>query len=184
MPRAEGWYSYNVLCLCITNSIPSWNTQSHRKRDEVERASTPPMRYCQVCEKQCRDENGFKCHAASESHLRQMLVVGENAGRHISDFSSQFQSEFVALLSRRFVVILLFAASIIFQETTYTHNTGLGTKLVMASIQSIKYYPGQAPSTHELNTLGHSDRIYQASWSDRCRQSRRNRERVVHCMDR
>jgi DNA/RNA-binding protein KIN17 len=57
--------------------------------------------YCQVCEKQCRDENGFKCHAASESHLRQMLVVGEHAGSHIAGFSSQFQSEFVALLSRR-----------------------------------------------------------------------------------
>ncbi|KAK0487812.1 domain of Kin17 curved DNA-binding protein-domain-containing protein [Armillaria novae-zelandiae] len=58
--------------------------------------------YCQVCEKQCRDENGFKCHAASESHLRQMLVVGEHAGKHISNFSSEFQGEFVALLSRRF----------------------------------------------------------------------------------
>ncbi|EIM81414.1 uncharacterized protein STEHIDRAFT_125001 [Stereum hirsutum FP-91666 SS1] len=57
--------------------------------------------YCQVCEKQCRDENGFKCHAASESHLRQMLVVGESAGKHISDYSGQFQSEFVTLLSRR-----------------------------------------------------------------------------------
>jgi len=39
---------------------------------------------------------------ATESHLRQMLVVGESAGRHISDFSSQFQAEFVALLSRRY----------------------------------------------------------------------------------
>jgi len=58
--------------------------------------------YCQVCEKQCRDENGFKCHAQSEAHLRQMLVVGENAGRHISDFSSRFQHEFVTLLSRRY----------------------------------------------------------------------------------
>ncbi|KAH7874602.1 domain of Kin17 curved DNA-binding protein-domain-containing protein [Lentinula edodes] len=58
--------------------------------------------YCQVCEKQCRDENGFKCHAASESHLRQMLVVGEHAGKHISNFSQEFQSTFVALLSRRF----------------------------------------------------------------------------------
>lgn len=58
--------------------------------------------YCQVCQKQCRDENGFKCHAASESHLRQMLVVGENAGSHIAGFSQQFQSEFVTLLSRRF----------------------------------------------------------------------------------
>ena len=22
--------------------------------------------YCQMCEKQCRDENGFKCHTMSE----------------------------------------------------------------------------------------------------------------------
>jgi len=58
--------------------------------------------YCQVCEKQCRDENGFKMHVSSEAHLRQMIVVGENAGRHIADFSSQFQGEFVTLLSRRF----------------------------------------------------------------------------------
>ncbi|KAF8349593.1 domain of Kin17 curved DNA-binding protein-domain-containing protein [Amanita rubescens] len=58
--------------------------------------------FCQVCEKQCRDENGFKCHAQSESHLRQMLVVGENAGKHIADFSSRFQHEFVTLLSRRY----------------------------------------------------------------------------------
>lgn len=64
--------------------------------------------FCQVCEKQCRDENGFKCHTASEAHLRQMLVVGEHAGKHISDFSSTFQSEFVSLLSRRCVSSLTF----------------------------------------------------------------------------
>ncbi|TFK90535.1 hypothetical protein K466DRAFT_596867 [Polyporus arcularius HHB13444] len=58
--------------------------------------------YCQICQKQCRDENGFKCHTQSESHLRQMLVVGESAGKHIADFSSQFQHDFVTLLSRRF----------------------------------------------------------------------------------
>ena len=63
--------------------------------------------YCQVCEKQCRDENGFKMHTSSESHLRQMIVVGESAGRHIADFSAQFQSEFVALLSRRCVCHIL-----------------------------------------------------------------------------
>jgi len=34
--------------------------------------------YCQMCEKQCRDENGFKCHTMSESHLRQMRVYAEN----------------------------------------------------------------------------------------------------------
>lgn len=46
-------------------------------------------------------ENGFKCHTMSESHLRQMLLVGESAGKHIADYTSRFQAEFIALLSRR-----------------------------------------------------------------------------------
>ncbi|KAL5482898.1 hypothetical protein ACEPAI_9493 [Sanghuangporus weigelae] len=58
--------------------------------------------YCQVCQKQCRDENGFKCHSQSESHLRQMLAVGENASSHINSYSMEFQHDFVQLLSRRF----------------------------------------------------------------------------------
>ena len=33
--------------------------------------------YCQMCQKQCRDENGFKCHLTSESHKRQMMVFGQ-----------------------------------------------------------------------------------------------------------
>ena len=32
--------------------------------------------YCQMCQKQCRDENGFKCHTMSESHQRQLLIAG------------------------------------------------------------------------------------------------------------
>ncbi|KAI5850282.1 domain of Kin17 curved DNA-binding protein-domain-containing protein [Morchella snyderi] len=54
--------------------------------------------YCQVCEKQCRDENGFKCHTQSESHVRQMLVIGDNAKQFIADYSGQFQRDFVQLL--------------------------------------------------------------------------------------
>lgn len=54
--------------------------------------------YCQVCEKQCRDENGFKCHTQSESHVRQMMVVGENAPKHIKDYSMQFRRDFLTLL--------------------------------------------------------------------------------------
>lgn len=54
--------------------------------------------YCQVCEKQCRDENGFKCHVASESHTRKVLEVGQDSRKAINDFSSQFQRDFVQLL--------------------------------------------------------------------------------------
>ena len=54
--------------------------------------------YCQVCERQMRDDNGFKCHAQSESHVRQMLLVGEDPRKHIQDFSNQFERDFKELL--------------------------------------------------------------------------------------
>ncbi|KAF3356532.1 Putative crotonobetaine/carnitine-CoA ligase [Verticillium dahliae VDG1] len=54
--------------------------------------------FCQVCEKQCRDENGFKLHSQSESHVRQMLVVGEDPKKFINEYSSQFLRDFIMLL--------------------------------------------------------------------------------------
>jgi len=54
--------------------------------------------YCQVCEKQCRDENGFKCHVQSEAHVRQMLIVGESPARYVANFSRQFMGDFLQLL--------------------------------------------------------------------------------------
>ncbi|TWU77560.1 hypothetical protein ED733_007626 [Metarhizium rileyi] len=54
--------------------------------------------YCQVCEKQCRDANGFKMHTQSESHVRQMLVVGEDPKKFINQFSDEFLKDFLQLL--------------------------------------------------------------------------------------
>ncbi|CAF0784503.1 unnamed protein product [Rotaria sordida] len=58
--------------------------------------------YCQSCEKQCRDENGFKCHIQSESHQRQLLLVGENSGKYIANYSHEFHSGFFSTLRRSF----------------------------------------------------------------------------------
>ncbi|KAG8158826.1 hypothetical protein KVR01_011269 [Diaporthe batatas] len=54
--------------------------------------------YCQVCERQMRDENGFKMHVQSESHVRQMLVVGEDPKKAINEFSAQFNNDFLQQL--------------------------------------------------------------------------------------
>ncbi|KAL1977773.1 hypothetical protein VTN31DRAFT_632 [Thermomyces dupontii] len=54
--------------------------------------------YCQVCQKQMRDENGFKCHVQSESHVRQMLIVGENSKKYIDEYSQEFLRNFITLL--------------------------------------------------------------------------------------
>lgn len=58
--------------------------------------------YCQMCQKQCRDENGFKCHCMSESHQRQLLLASEDPQQFMDYFSEEFRTEFLELLSRRF----------------------------------------------------------------------------------
>ncbi|KAH8322494.1 hypothetical protein KR067_009486 [Drosophila pandora] len=58
--------------------------------------------YCQMCEKQCRDENGFKCHTMSESHQRQLLLFADNPGKFLHSFSKEFSDGYMELLRRRF----------------------------------------------------------------------------------
>eukprot|EP00581_Thalassiosira_minuscula_P012766 CAMPEP_0183715360 /NCGR_PEP_ID=MMETSP0737-20130205/9613_1 /TAXON_ID=385413 /ORGANISM="Thalassiosira miniscula, Strain CCMP1093" /LENGTH=439 /DNA_ID=CAMNT_0025944451 /DNA_START=50 /DNA_END=1372 /DNA_ORIENTATION=+ len=57
--------------------------------------------YCQMCSKQCRDENGFKCHMTSDSHLRQMKIFRENAGGMMDSFSKEFEVSYLETLRRR-----------------------------------------------------------------------------------
>nr|XP_023024132.1 DNA/RNA-binding protein KIN17 [Leptinotarsa decemlineata] len=58
--------------------------------------------YCQMCQKQCRDENGFKCHTTSESHQRQLLLVADNPRKYIDEFSYDFAKGYVEILRRQF----------------------------------------------------------------------------------
>lgn len=58
--------------------------------------------YCQMCQKQCRDANGFKCHLTSEAHQRQLLLFSENPNRYMDEFSSEFMKDFLHLLKRRY----------------------------------------------------------------------------------
>ncbi|KAM0953313.1 putative KIN17-like protein [Dioscorea sansibarensis] len=71
--------------------------------------------YCQMCQKQCRDENGFKCHCMSESHQRQMQVFGQNPNRVIDGYSEEFEKTFMDNLRRshRFSRV---AATVVYNE--------------------------------------------------------------------
>ena len=57
--------------------------------------------YCQMCQKQCRDANGMKCHETSEGHLRQMRIFAENAGSIVDNFSNDFEKYFLETLKGR-----------------------------------------------------------------------------------
>eukprot|EP01083_Nonionella_stella_P172552 592585_1 len=54
--------------------------------------------YCQMCEKQCRDENGFKCHKLSESHQRKMRLFIQAPKKFMNDFSREFDHCFMQIL--------------------------------------------------------------------------------------
>ena len=58
--------------------------------------------YCQMCQKQCRDENGFKCHTMSESHQRQLLLFAEDPDKYLDSFSQEFLDGYLSLLKRQF----------------------------------------------------------------------------------
>ncbi|KAK6021853.1 hypothetical protein OSTOST_12467 [Ostertagia ostertagi] len=58
--------------------------------------------FCQMCQKQCRDQNGFKCHLTSESHQRQLLLVAENTSSFLRQFSREFEANFMQILKTSF----------------------------------------------------------------------------------
>ncbi|KAF7801495.1 KIN17-like protein [Senna tora] len=71
--------------------------------------------YCQMCQKQCRDENGFKCHCMSESHQRQMEIFGQNPHRIIEGYTEEFENTFLEHMKRshRFSRV---AATVVYNE--------------------------------------------------------------------
>merc|ERR1712070_1258648 len=60
--------------------------------------------FCQICNKQCRDENGFFCHLNSEGHIHNIMVFGTNPEKFIHTFSGLFENTFLNQLkiSHRF----------------------------------------------------------------------------------
>ena len=58
--------------------------------------------YCQMCQKQCRDANGFKCHMTSEAHQRQLLLFADNPNKYLGSYSDEFLKNFLYLLRTRF----------------------------------------------------------------------------------
>lgn len=51
--------------------------------------------YCQICRKQCRDENGFRSHCKSSYHQKRLSQTSE---KDLDDYSTLFEANFLRLL--------------------------------------------------------------------------------------
>jgi len=91
-----------------------------------------------------------------------MIVVGENAGRHIADFSSQFQSEFVTLLSRRFGTKRVKANNVYQEYIQDKHHLHMNSTRWVTLTEFIKHL-GRTGVAH----VDETDKGWFIAWIDR-----------------
>ncbi|OZJ04233.1 hypothetical protein BZG36_04237 [Bifiguratus adelaidae] len=117
--------------------------------------------YCQVCQKQCRDENGFKNHCNSESHQRQMHVVGEHAGSYIYSYSKEFETEFIKLLSSRYNTQRVFANQVYQEYISDRHHIHMNATRWHSLSEFVKYL-GRSGIAH----VDESEKGWFIAWID------------------
>ena len=54
--------------------------------------------YCQLCQKQCRDDRSFRAHNESEGHQRKLQIFRTDGKNFLNDFSQRFEAEFLLVL--------------------------------------------------------------------------------------
>ncbi|KAL9226587.1 hypothetical protein vseg_002381 [Gypsophila vaccaria] len=95
--------------------------------------------YCQMCQKQCRDENGFKCHCMSDSHRRQMEIFGQNPDRVVDGYSEEFEELFLEHMRRshRFSRV---AATVVYNEyIADRHHVHMNSTKWLTLTEFVKY---------------------------------------------
>lgn len=58
--------------------------------------------FCQICNRQLQDKDGFNCHLKSETHKFNMEHVAKNPEAYINKFSQEFECGFTDILKRNF----------------------------------------------------------------------------------
>lgn len=123
--------------------------------------------WCQACNKQCRDENGFKCHTMTAKHRENMANLSQTMSHSTENFSKQFEREFMSLLKTthrtKFIGINRFYNQFI-QDKTHTHLnatkwnnlTQFGVYLGQNNICRIKQLDADSPEILEIAWIDHS----------------------------
>ncbi|GLI58405.1 hypothetical protein VaNZ11_000107 [Volvox africanus] len=95
--------------------------------------------YCQLCQKQCRDENGFKCHQTSEGHKRQMELFGMNPHRVVEGYSEEFEKAFMEHLRRAHPFSRVLAKNVYNEYITDRHHVHMNATRWLTLTDFVKY---------------------------------------------
>ncbi|KAF5843109.1 splicing factor-like protein [Dunaliella salina] len=95
--------------------------------------------YCQLCQKQCRDENGFKCHQMSESHMRQMELFGQSADKVVDGYSKEFEQAFLDHLKRAHPFSRVLAKNVYNEYINDRHHIHMNATRWLTLTEFVKY---------------------------------------------
>ncbi|KAL8274227.1 hypothetical protein Esti_001816 [Eimeria stiedai] len=95
--------------------------------------------YCQMCQKQCRDENGFKCHRMSEGHQRAMQLFIQKPGQFMDEFSREFEQEFMKLMKTRYCRTRVLANSVYNNVVCDRHHIHMNSTIWVTLSEFVQY---------------------------------------------
>ena len=72
--------------------------------------------YCEICQKQCRDENAYRQHKATLFHKQKMTNFSERPDFYIEKYSKQFRSQFINVLEQQAGCGVWVVANKVYQE--------------------------------------------------------------------
>jgi DNA/RNA-binding protein KIN17 len=98
--------------------------------------------YCQMCQKQCRDANGFKCHLTSDSHLQQMKIFSSHAKSFMDQYSREFEKIFIDTLRMRHTTCKV-AANVVYQEVIHDRSHIHMNSTIWATLTDFVKYLGK-----------------------------------------
>eukprot|EP00928_Gymnodinium_smaydae_P036725 TRINITY_DN25624_c0_g6_i1.p1 TRINITY_DN25624_c0_g6~~TRINITY_DN25624_c0_g6_i1.p1 ORF type:complete len:471 (+),score=89.39 TRINITY_DN25624_c0_g6_i1:79-1413(+) len=95
--------------------------------------------YCQMCQKQCRDENGFKCHRMSDGHQRQMQVFTQDPNKFMDEFSQEFELGFMDLMSHSYRSTRVLANTVYCDFISNRHHTHMNSTIWVTLSNFVQY---------------------------------------------
>lgn len=72
--------------------------------------------FCQICEKACKDENGFKVHCKTPGHISKIKTLSEDSDFYINSYSRQFEDQFLRFLRLKGMSGDTFCSSNLYQD--------------------------------------------------------------------
>jgi len=95
--------------------------------------------YCQMCQKQCRDENGFKCHRMSDGHQRQMQLFTQDPNKFMDEFSQEFELGFMHLMSHSYRSQRVLANAVYADFISNRHHTHMNATIWVTLSNFVQY---------------------------------------------